>query len=350
MCSSLELGDCAIKDVSESLQLFLTPAAPAQTRRLALRLIGCKWIVWEKYFNPVTVVDTISNMLQEAGYTTKDDAIVSENGQADDAIIDECFQCVQNIAMQNAMLVFSALVVKVNKPGGNLDGRIAALKLLTHLISVDGLPTKDHLPSIVGACVRSLSPNEEDARKMSEVSGTSLMTESTQFLAAAMSRYYQLMAFHKGQQLLAVAHTSANALVTLIYDLRTGNPAYSLGVNLGSDIVVGAQLENIAFSINGKALAGVAIDMTQEYNKWIVVWKLPSKLQSLLSTLPTSLPTRSSSVSGTASPEDRQESNIGESSIHPRKIVKVKFDGEAVLEWIDDNILQIGGSNTRVSL
>lgn len=341
--SSVDSGP--VKDVAESLQLFLTPATPERTRRLALRIIGRRWLLWQNYFNPVAIMQTISNTLQESGYTLPDDG--SDSDRINSVMIDECVLCVQQIASQNAMLVYSALVVRVNNVGSSIDSRIASLKLLTHLMGVEGLQTEEHLPAIVGACVRNLSPDEAESRRQSEVSGTSLVTESTQTLAAAMSRYYKLMAFHKGQQTLAVAH-SVGSLVVLVYDLRTGTLAQNLGASIDG-VPSGSQLLNVAFNSSGRAVAGVVIDADDETHKWIVVWKLPSKFKSLLSTaIPGTFGQRSTSPASSASSSDERKD--GDSTVLPRVIREFTFVDEAVLKWVDDTTVQVEGSDIEITL
>ncbi|CAN6674731.1 hypothetical protein TRVA0_062S00606 [Trichomonascus vanleenenianus] len=289
--------DNLARQVAESLQIYLTGDAPDENRDTAIVFIGKGWGVWQKYFNPIAIISALVQLLCKHGYCTKD---------LDDPVVAMCLRCINGIAVQNSRLLVSTLLLLLG-PDTHIDERVCSIRLISgFMASAAKAPSqKDEADSIgrdlltiVSSIVKLLDPNDPSLKELAPLSSTSLMSEATQFLSSSMNAFPALLAFHKGQQRLAVASPDAARLIGFVYDLRTGTIIASL--TAGSDVLAAHKLTAIAFSPDGKQLAGV-IDSSR-----VAVWKLGAGIMSLLQSLSISSHDASSARDGLSTVEPKE--------------------------------------------
>lgn len=341
----------------------------ATTRLLAIQLMGQGWDLWQKFVNPFSVLQSLIDLLYKNGFVAAEgtgqqlqtsmgiEQLTPEARRIRKEFIKKCRQSIRGIALQNSTLLVSVLSIYIRSPDHLIDARIAALRLLTSFITPVQISDDDgedgdngdngallndvHLPTIISNVVHLLEPANTTAREVSATGGVSLLNEITQFLTTALQQYPSTLAFHKGQQRLAVAligtHGNSaaagsaplaepNLILGFVYDLRSGTamamlsaratslamppplPSEPKGSAPAEDIYIGAgitQLSHIVFSPDGKHLAGLLTVPTAGSARGVaivVVWKIGFGFMSLLHNISLSLPSPATAMGASAAP------------------------------------------------
>lgn len=360
MCISRQkkrsLSSNLVREVAESLQLYLTSEAPEENRDAAIEIIGRGWLLWQQQFNPLNVLDALIAILYQNGYTTltqKDNSnSQKQKHHRNTHLLALCQKCIQNIASQNITLLISALVTHLGSSEQPLDARITSIRLLSALISSSPNSNQqqqqpryigsEHLPTIISTVVKTLDPSDQNLRELSPIGGTSLMSESTQFLSTAMNKYPNSLAFHKGQQRLAVStcdpqntKKKPSVLLGLVYDLRTGTVIASLASQEHQTYPSGTILTNLTFSPNGKAIA--AIIKTPDKISKLLSWKIGFGLMTLFQSFTTANDGNNSSTNN---------GDIG--SITPKTTEITNDQTYEVSVFIHPDGLYINGTNKNI--
>lgn len=264
-----------VRMAADSLQMFLSNDAPVHCRNLAVELIGRGWLLWQNHFNPYDVTDRIISIMYSMGYLT-----VDIRKPIKDGTMMLFQQCLLNIAKQNITLLISALLLHLSSHKRPLEVRVTAVRILSSLVA-SGHITPEHLPTIVSAVVKILDPSDASLRNVPPNGSSSLITEGTQFLSTAMAKYPGHLAFHKGQQRLAVSAGSNSdskvSLLALVYDLRTGTVISTLGLKDRPQQCTG--FSNMSFSSDGRQLAAT---VNFENGNVIALWKVGATIISFL--------------------------------------------------------------------
>lgn len=336
------------KDVSESIQLCLIPDADNSMRELSISLLGSGWLVWQKWFNPIQILNSIIFILYNNGFTQKDSPKMSK-------ILLICEECIKGISDSNMTLLISTLALQASDSNNPSDGRITALRLLSLLVSDNSghhhALDKHYLPTVTSAAVKLLDPTDSVLREAAPIGGASLITEATRFLGTLVSKFPQDTSFHKSQQKLAITisrepenRSLDSPIIVLVYDLRSGGVSSTLGYRQSYDFISGLE-----FSINGKYLAAVIVDRKiagkTAMHVSIVIWKLGYGITSIFQSLSISSSKESSpNVTNPSTPTEESTIQSG-NIIYPKFIKEIQIDckDSVKLQWTGDKIIEVLG-------
>lgn len=287
---------------------------------LVVDIIGRGWKLWQKYLNPFTVIEQLIYLLCENGFFLSNQEGKKVQKNIHRVNITLIKKCLNEIGYQNSTLLVSILSIYVRSTENKLDSRIVSIRLLKYFVE-NGIVLDEHLPTIISNLVHVLdSTVHPNSREVSVTGGVSLITEVTTFLTKVMAIYPDLIAFHKGQQRIAVTVGSCNLCSSLqepvaanssnitqeaisqpiimgfVYDLRSGTTLATLGIyqntlkkmdETNEEISMVADtttsLYKLRFSPSGKLIAGIIYDgkNTKDTNCALVIWKIPTSIMSL---------------------------------------------------------------------
>lgn len=333
------------KDITESIQLCLASGASEGIRETSIGLLGKGWLVWQKWFNPIQILDSIIFILYSNGFTSKDNPRMTR-------VVSKCERCIRDISDWNATLLISTLALLAGDAYNSTDGRITSLRLLSLLVTENKghQPVDRHyLPTLISATVKLLDPTDSALREPSPIGGASLMAEATRFLAAIVANFPESTSFHKGQQKLAVTisreHEGENRdsqMAALIYDLRTGGVSSTLGFKRHYD-----RIRGLEFSPNGKYVAAVFVEKKGKDGATysVAVWRLGYGLMSIFQSLSLTASrdtSPSASIPGTPTEESTMQSGA---LISPKVVREIPIHCKDSLDfqWKEDKAIEITG-------
>jgi hypothetical protein len=250
----LMLPPTLLKEVANSISLFLHDDTEPTYQSIAILLCDRGFTIFQHYFDAMDIVRTLFALSTSKSQDNKEDAspIAIENrGLARRATL--------RISEDNTPLFMTTLsmdILHAQSPA-HCD---ATMKLVALMVRKKPLILHPNLPRLAEAVVKSLDPTITSMRTVIHRSATIIISE----LVAT----YSTIAFHKELQRLAVG-TFEGAII--MYDLKTSTRLYVIEAHHSS-------LSGLSFSPDGRRLISICL----ADNK-VKVWKTGVGFGSFLS-------------------------------------------------------------------
>lgn len=250
----LLLPPALLKEVANSVALFLHDDAEPAHQSIAILLCDRGFTIFQHYFDAMDIVRTLFSLSTSKNQDSKDEAsatAVENRGLARRATL--------RIAEDNTPLFMTTLsldILHAQSPT-HCD---ATMRLVALMVRKRPLILYPNLPRLAEAVVKSLDPTVTSMRTVIHRSATIIISE----LVAT----YSTIAFHKELQRLAVG-TFEGAII--MYDLKTSTRLYVIEAHHSS-------LSGLSFSSDGRRLVSICL----ADNK-VKVWKTGVGFSSFLS-------------------------------------------------------------------
>jgi hypothetical protein len=250
----LLLPPALLKEVANSVALFLHDDTEPAHQSVAILLCDRGFTIFQHYFDAMDIVRTLFSLSTSKNQDSKDEAspnVVENRGLARRATL--------RIAEDNTPLFMTTLsldILHAQSPA-HCD---ATMRLVALMVRKRPLILYPNLPRLAEAVVKSLDPTVTSMRTVIHRSATIIISE----LVAT----YSTIAFHKELQRLAVG-TFEGAII--MYDLKTSTRLYVIEAHHSS-------LSGLNFSQDGRRLISICL----ADNK-VKVWKTGVGFSSFLS-------------------------------------------------------------------